>query len=460
MPPEKQPQLKVHQGGTAAVPKEQAAQSLAALLQFEAGLRRQGEVMELLYFLANETQAIVPCDQIFVMRAARIGSGFEVAASSSVATVDRNAPLIQAVERILSEQLAGRDASEPFEFQPPRDAYDLEIDEYPFRQWYWQGFQDRDGETFGGLLFVREKAFRETDKGRSARVAESASHAWLALAGGKPVRRIRKPSRVERRALLIALGLLMLFPVRMTGMAPVEVIAARPYTLAAPINGVVSQIHVIPNAPVKEGQTLVTFDDVKLRNEVELAREAVAVASARAERANSEAFSDDARAREISIARSELELAKADLAFAQDMAKRSVLIAPRDGTAIYSDRRDWEGKAVQIGDPIMQLADPQDVVFRVDLPAREQMALKRGNDVEIFLDSQPLWAVNASLETASYQARMTPEGTLAFALTARPIGEAPRIGSRGTAKVYGQWVPLFYSLLRRPIATFRQTLGF
>jgi len=135
-------------------------------------------------------------------------------------------------------------------------------------------------------------------------------------------------------------------------------------------------------------------------------------------------------------------------------------VAPRDGMAIFSDRRDLEGRAVQIGDPIMQIADPSDVVFRVDLPAKEQLSLQPGGPVKVYLDSSPLWAIDARLETASYQARLTPEGVMAFALTARSQPDAARIGSRGTAKVSGRWVPLFYSILRRPIASLRQTLGF
>jgi hypothetical protein len=50
-------------------------------------------------------------------------------------------------------------------------------------------------------------------------------------------------------------------------------------------------------------------------------------------------------------------------------------------------------------------------------------------------------------------------GVLAFAVTAKPMGEAPRIGSRGTAKLYGQWVPFAYSIFRRPIASVRQFFG-
>ena len=458
----KQPELKVHRGqvapaaGGAAAPGTNA---LAELLQFEGEMRRPGEVMELLFLLANDTRRVIPYDQLFIMRAARMAGGFEVAAVSSLPAVDRNAPLIQGVERVVSETLRETGAKEPQQLRARVDEDDLALQEYPFPVWYWQPLTGRDGEVFGGMLFARERSFSDGDAARIARVGETAGHAWRALTNNNPVRRIRKPTSREKKAMLVLTAIVLLFPVRLTAIAPVEVVAARPFALTAPINGVISRVLVVPNAPVKEGQALVAFDDLKLGNEVALARERVAIAQARAERANSEAFDDQTQAREMSIARSELDLARADLAYAEEMAARGSIVAPRDGMAIFSDRRDLEGRAVQIGDPIMQIADPGDVVFRIDLPAKEQLTLQPGGPVGIYLDSSPLWAIDAKLETASYQARMTPEGVMAFALTARSLPDAARIGSRGTAKVSGRWVPLFYSVLRRPIASLRQTLG-
>lgn len=77
----------------------------------------------------------------------------------------------------------------------------------------------------------------------------------------------------------------------------------------------------------------------------------------------------------------------------------------------------------------------------------------------VWLDGQPLWAINARLESASYAARKTADGTMAFALVARPQGSTPTIGARGTAKVQGRWAPLGYAMLRRPISALRQTIG-
>ena len=70
-------------------------------------------------------------------------------------------------------------------------------------------------------------------------------------------------------------------------------------------------------------------------------------------------------------------------------------------------------------------------------------------------------AATATLASSSYEAEPTPDGTLAFTLRAQFEGgeEVPRIGLRGTAKVYGERSSLFMFLFRRPLSALRQGLG-
>ena len=449
-------ELKIPQQVPRAMPPEQA--SLAALLQFEAEVRRQPTVAELVYHVANESRRIIGYDQMFVLRQARIGDGYHVIAASSIAVVDRNAPLISLIE----SSVARLDVAEAHAFdasdhtQPSDDA----LDDYPFHAWHWQPMRDAEGAVFAGLLAARTKPLGEGEAFRLGRIAETVEHAWRALSGGRPVKPIKKFGKPERRAIAIALAGIALLPVRMTALAPAEAVAARPFVIAAPFAGVVQRIEIPPNSFVRKGQPLVQFEDTKLRNELGIATEKLAVARARVERASTAVFGAVEESREISITRAEFELAQAEHAYAADMMTKSRILAPRDGMAIYTDRREWEGRAVNTGEAIMQVADPRDVSLRIDLPAHEQMALEPGSPVKIWLDSQPLWSLDARLERASFQARMTPENILAFALTAKPLASSPRIGSRGTARVYGRWVPLAYSMLKRPISSARQYLGF
>lgn len=433
--------------------------SLAALLQFEAEVRRWPSVPELLYHVANETRRILDYDQMFVLRGSRIGSGYQVVAASSLPAVDRSAPLIQAIEKAVGELGRTQGLERAHDFAAAALAPDAAFDEYPFGHWRWQPLLDRNGEPFAGLLVVRSAAMREAEAFRLTRVAETVGHGWCALTRGEPVRRIRRFGPKERRLALIALAIVALFPVRLTALAPVEVVAARPFVVAAPFSGVVDRILVPPNGPVKAGQPLLRFDDTKLRNDLAVAAEKLEVARARVERSTSLAIDVREESRDITLMRAEYELAQADHAYARDLLARAQVTAPRAGMALYSDRRDWEGRAVNVGDPILQIVDPQHVDFRIDLPTREQMTLTPGSTVKVWLDAQPLWAVDGRLETVSYQARMSGEGVLSFAVIARPLGDTPRVGSRGTARLYGRWVPLAYSLLRRPISSLRQFAG-
>jgi multidrug resistance efflux pump len=427
---------------------------LAQLLRFEGDVRRQQSVDELVYFAANESRALIGFDQLFLLRRSLLREGFSVIAASSIALVDRNAPLIQAIEHAAQkfgetpETVVASDASD-----------DSAIGEYPFHQWYWAPLADRQGVIFAGFLAARSVPWTEADAVRISRIAETVGHSWLALTAGKPVRRLPRLNNRTKKWSAAALIIAALFPVRMTALAPVEVVPAKPFIVSAPYTGVIASVDVAPNTLVKAGQPVVTFEDIKVRNELQQAQERMQVARAKVERATSASFADKDQAREIGPLRAELELAQADYAYARDMMGKSQIITPRSGMAIYSDRRDWEGRAVNVGDPILQIADPKDYAYRIELPSKEQMALEPGAPVKIWLDAQPLWALNGQVEHASYIAQPTADGILAFAVTAKPNGGRPRIGSRGTAKLYGQWAPLSYSLLRRPIASLRQFFG-
>jgi multidrug resistance efflux pump len=442
-----------------AVPLIRVAQpdtsSLAALLQYEGDVRRQASVNELVYFTANETRHITAYDQMFVLREARIGEGFHVVGASSIALVDRNAPLIHALEVVVSKL----DADVPQSFEAPSYSDDPAIAEYPFQSWYWQPLTRNTGNAFAGLLIAHTSPLREAEVQRLTRISETVGHSWLALTGGKPVIRLPKLDSKKKRLIAAALLVGALFPVQMTALAPMEVVAAQPFVISAPYAGVIQRIEVAPNAVVKEGQPVLTFEDIKVRNDMQQALEKLSVAKAKVERATSAAFAKAEEARDIATLQAEYNLAKADYAYARDIMGKSQITAPRAGMAIYSDRRDWEGRAVNVGDPILQIANPKEIAYRIDLPTKEQMTLKPGSPVKVWLDAQPLWSLNGTVEYASYQARPTPDGILAFSVSAKPEGDTPRIGSRGTAKLYGQWVPFAYSLFKRPISSVRQYLG-
>jgi hypothetical protein len=109
----------------------------------------------------------------------------------------------------------------------------------------------------------------------------------------------------------------------------------------------------------------------------------------------------------------------------------------------------------------MTVADPAHTGLNLWVPVGDAVNLEPGADVRIFLNTDPTRPLEAVIEHASYEAQVNESGILAFKAKARFTDPslAPRIGLKGTAKIYGEQVTLGYYLLRRPLAAVRQTLG-
>jgi hypothetical protein len=136
--------------------------------------------------------------------------------------------------------------------------------------------------------------------------------------------------------------------------------------------------------------------------------------------------------------------------------------APRSGIALFADPNDWIGRPVTIGERLLEIADPNKSELEIWLPVADAITLNSGAEVDFFLNVAPDAPLHAKLRQTSYEAVLSPSGVLGYRLKAELTDPAspPRIGLRGTAKIYGDQVSLFYYLIRRPLAAARQLLGF
>src|SRR5690606_22533908 len=138
---------------------------------------------------------------------------------------------------------------------------------------------------------------------------------------------------------------------------------------------------------------------------------------------------------------------------------RSEVRAERAGIAVFADAERLTGKPVQTGERLMQIADPTQAELRIELSVGDAIALQPGAEIALFLDSDPLNRRDARLQRSAYEAQTTAAGQLAYRLDAGFVAAPPRIGLRGTAKLFGDRAPLAYYLMRRPLAAARQSLG-
>ena len=185
-----------------------------------------------------------------------------------------------------------------------------------------------------------------------------------------------------------------------------------------------------------------------------------AVALARLQTTRQSSFLSQQGRRDLAVMKAEFDLAQTELQKAkQDMAK-TVVSAPRSGVVVFSSKVDWQGRPVATGEKIVEIANPDNVEYRVDLSVSDSIVLTDGARVKVFLDSDPLEPKEARLISSAYRARVTDADQLAFQLTVQPLGgEQPRIGSRGTAQIFGETVTLGFYLFRRPLSKIRQMVG-
>lgn len=438
-----------------------ATLAFAQLLKIESDARRASSAEEIDALLVNEGRRLARARQVFVLE---ISQGRpHLIAATGMAHVDRSTPMARWIEEATARIIATGAAASSTELSlselaDPADELTLT---YPFRHALWQPLWSFRGKPRLGALYLREVPWTETDRAITARIGESTGHAreFLKLAGR------RRPSFRWRpaTAVMCALATLALMFVRvpMSVLAPLEVVARNAEVVAMPHDGTVRDVLVRPSDAVQAGMPVVRLVDMIQRNRSEVADREVAVAEARLEKSSSLAFTDPRGRHELGIARAELALKRAEAQHARDMLGQTEIKARTSGIAIFSDPKDLEGKPLSTGERLMLVGRESDTEFRISLPVADTIVLRPNLKVRAFLDSDPLAAVEGSLAHIDYQVRVDDQQIASFRLTAhlKEPAASLKLGSRGTAQILGDPVPLAVYLLRRPLAAMRQWLG-
>lgn len=436
------------------------------LLEFENEVRLIKDERELGFHLCNSCRQVIPFEQCFYGKVSKSGK-FTLLSSSSVSIIDRNAPFNRWIEKMVRRLLEDVQSQQAvFSLPKYSSERDEEKDTYPFSEFLWTP-QIQDDQLIGGTLMARETQWNDAESAMATRISLLYLHARSAIKGQKSLTRTRVSAKPFVYALCASMLLLGFLPVPITALAPVEVTPKQPFILAAPFDGVIKEITATQGEALQPGDPVVVFDDVRLLNEKKLADQREAIADARYQQALQGAIADHRVKREIEVAKAEFELAQAENQYATELLDQAQLKAPVPGIAIFSDKSDWEGKPVSAGEAIVAVADPSKVQLKIDLPIKESVVLSEGARIKIFLDSDPLNPLEATLTEASYRAEPDKRDILAYTLTAELVdsefdseSELPRIGVQGTAQVFSGKASLAYVIFRRPITAFRQYTGF
>lgn len=452
-------------------------QPLAVLLDLARQARHAESVRELQFLAVNSTHTLAPYRQAALWL--REGG---VVCLSGVVQIEANVPYVlwlQAVCAQLTE--AG---------QHPR-AVDSTVFPGPLGEAWGDWLPEHvawlplnapaeaaggDAEPMaGGLLLARDEAWTEQELVLLGEWVETWAVLWRARhpARGWHWRQWRTHLREGFRrsqgkrwwqvpATRWALGLLLVLclPVRLTVLAPGELVPARPAVIRAPLEGVIDTFHVQPNQLVKKDQPLFGFDEALIQSRLEVSRQALATTEAEYRQAAQQALTDAKSKAQLALLTGKIEEKRAEAAFLADQLTRARVLAPQDGIALFDDPSEWIGKPVGVGERIMRIASPDDVEVEAWVPLADAIPLPEEAVVSLYLNASPLSPVDAKLRYLAHDAVERPDGNYAYRLRATlTASTAHRVGLKGTARLQGHRVPMAYWVLRRPLAGIRTYLG-
>jgi hypothetical protein len=435
---------------------------IARLIGLEKKSREARTQDELNFVVVNETRQIIDFVNSYLLLKTPTDK-YHVKAVSDLATVDRTAPLVTFVENIINDQTSSN-LKEIQNFEVDKISRILKIKKpknIPDNILLIPIFSPQRGLQ-GFLITTRNEKFNDNEVELARHLSVTYGHAYNTFLTDFSIKDFLKKNFTGKRSWIIILSIIfiLIIPIKITSTAPVEVVPKNPRLITAPFDGVVKNIIVNNNDKINSGDLLIQIEDTDLKNSFNLAKQSLQVAEKELLRSRQFSFSNNEEKARLAELMAQVDLKKAEVESTSERLKNSKIYADKDGIAIVDQKNNWQGRPVSVGEKIITIANPEKVEFLIWLPVKDSLIIKENTDVKVFLDINPIKPLKGKLKRASYQSSLSPEEVLSYQISASFEGEEiPRIGLRGTAKIYGSRVTLFYYLFRKPITFVRQLIG-
>lgn len=313
------------------------------------------------------------------------------------------------------------------------------------------------------LVLFREDAWREGEIHLLNYLAEAYGHALALSQSAKPPRPWLDRLHAKRTQLGIAAVILvaLFFPIRQSVLAEAEVVPYQANLIRAPLEGVIEKFFVLPNETVTVGQKLFALDKAQLSSRLSVAEETRDLAKTEYLQTTQQAMIDPSVKAKLALLKDKWDQQAAEVDYVRSLLERAEVSANKAGVTVFDDPNDWLGKPVTQGEKILAIADPQAVELEIRLPMDDLIDLEQGSKILFFSNVTPHKPLTATLSYFSYRASLTPAQVMAYRLKAQftDSQNLPRLGYRGTAKLYGNTRPFILWLLRKPIRDIRLWLA-
>lgn len=434
--------------------------SLPDLLLLQQRLRDAKDLSQLSHLLVNDTKKLISYRSSVLWLFPQ--SRKRVAAVSGIPQTIEDAPFTLWVDQ-LCKHLHKSEKTRQFCCSDIPEPLSSDWQEYFPAHALWLPLRSPSGKELGGMLLTNEKIWSDDE--------EKFLHYWIAASAysidylDRQQANVLHLFRSLKNKIWLALAIFAVaclwLPVHLSVLAPAEVVPVDPVVVRAPLDGVISEVFVRPNQLLTKGTLLMRLDDASLRARLDVASQALEIAEAELRRAEQASVVDKRASAQLPMLMAKIEQRQAETTYVLGLLARIEIRAEMDGIIMLPDSHELEGRPVTIGEKIMLLADPEATELEAWLAIGNSIPLENGARIELFLNISPQSSTTAAIDYINYQAELKEQGTLAFRVQGSfvPGTENLRIGLRGTAKLYGERVPLYYYLFRRPLAAARQWLG-
>lgn len=230
---------------------------------------------------------------------------------------------------------------------------------------------------------------------------------------------------------------------------PCEVVAENVTEVAAPFPGRIKAAHVEPGDSVHAGQLLVEFNTDEVEAELKQVRSQFEIAEMELSMAIS--AKDVATA---GAAASRAKSAKARIGMLTERLSNATIRAPRAGIILNGDLGPRVGETIQIGEPLIQLADHNTIGVELRLPEGEATYVEKDQIGEFVITSRPSSSFDCKVRRIDPSAQIV-DGNNVFLARATPSGDADtqwlRPGMRGLASISTGSQPVWWVWLHKGI---------
>ncbi|PRN00565.1 HlyD family efflux transporter periplasmic adaptor subunit [Aliarcobacter cryaerophilus] len=443
---------------------------ISKLIQLEFNLKNCENDSELFYSIVNQTIEVIHYEQA-VLFGMDYSSKLKVEAISNIVMVDATSPFVQYILDLANSLLNLYPTDEIKLVNQNELSKDIkeQIKEFSPSNIVWIPLKTikNNIEVEFYLVLFRNEFFEQKDIEFLNYLASSYKYFLFANRKDSFSTKIRNMKIINNKYIkytALAIFLSMFLPIKMSVVAPCEIQAKNPFVVTSPLDGSIDEIKVNSNDFVQKDQFLVKIKDVDLINSVEIAKKRLDTVLAELHSIKQAGFYDIDKKSQISRLETEVLLKEAELNYSKSLLDKTNIYSNTKGIAIVDNPNEWKGKPVITGEKILLIANPKEVEIKIMLSVKDALFLKENAEVKIFLDNKIFETWDAKISGIFYKPEISPENIVSYKIIAdfndlSQNEEIPKIGLRGTAKIYSENVSLFFYLFRKPITSLRQFIA-